>query len=117
MDFEELRRRQQQRVDEAMLLLTAAKQELQSAIALTESRELELREIAQDVKRRLDALSLVEEMASGIKPAGVSKPMIESGAPAQGKSVGLVHTSSRPLFPFVRRSKTSELSILQQSSG
>jgi hypothetical protein len=116
MDFEELRKRQQQRIDEAGLLLNAAKQQLQSAIALTESRELELRNISEDVQRRLNALTLVQEMWSETNPAVNSKPAMESVAARESKNTGLGRTSSRPLFPFVRRSKTAEFSILQQSS-
>jgi len=62
-NFDQLRSRQEQRLLLAVETWNEAKVHLEKAIALAEAKEREYSEVAEDVRRRLDALELVGSMA------------------------------------------------------
>jgi len=62
-NFDHLRSWQEQRLLLVLESWNAAKEHLEEAIALAESKEREYREVSEDVRRRLDALELVSGMA------------------------------------------------------
>jgi hypothetical protein len=61
-DFDQLRKRQEQRLLLVLDSWNEAKEHLEKAIALAENKEQEYREVSDDVRRRLDALELVNGM-------------------------------------------------------
>ncbi len=61
-NFDQLRSRQEQRLSLVLDSWSEAKDHLEEAIALAESKEREYREVSEDVRRRLDALELVSSM-------------------------------------------------------
>lgn len=123
LDIDNLRARQERKVVAALHSLNNARKDLQDAISETEARERRFREVSEDVRRRLEALDMVARMADEpdeeiIEPPsdqtveGLSKLMIATSPPAAEKVVRAVHTTSRPMFPSLRRARGSELSIL-----
>ena len=123
LDIAEIRARQERRVIAALHSLNNARKDLQEAISETEAREQRFREVSEDVRRRLEALDLVEKMAGERDeeavqaPAdqtaeGLSRLLIATSPPATEKAASVVRTSSRSLFPSLRRARGSELSIL-----
>jgi len=62
-DFDQLRSRQERRLSLVLESWSDAKVQLEEAIANAENKEREYREISDDVRRRLDALELVNSMA------------------------------------------------------
>lgn len=64
--FDQLRRRQEQRLVPAFESWNEAKNDLEKAIARAETREREFREISEDVQRKLGALDVVMGMANEI---------------------------------------------------
>jgi len=123
LDIAELRAREERKVVAALHSLNGARKDLQDAISETEARERRFREVSEDVRRRLEALDLVERMAEETDeeavdhPAdqtaeGLSQLLIATSPPATEKVTHAVRTSSRPLFPSLRRTRAAELSIL-----
>jgi hypothetical protein len=141
LDIEQLRRRQEQRLTPALDAWNEAKKLLASAIELAETREREYRAVADDVRRKLEALDVVIAMSvdpdvaaverrlsaavPGPPESGtVSVKMIAGESPEQpvetrittagsNGSGGLAVRSSRQLFTASVRSKYARLSILQ----
>ena len=120
LDTTALRAREEQKVIAALRALNNAKKGLQEAINATENCEREFRAVSEQVRRRLEAIELVEQMA---EESGVLTPQSEGGQTAEALSrllvatsspaaKAVVRTTSRPLFPSLRRSKAAELSIL-----
>src|SRR5580704_12947367 len=66
INFDQLRRRQEQRLVPALESWNEAKDHLEKAIALAETREKEFREVSEDVQRKLGALDVVIGMANEI---------------------------------------------------
>jgi len=64
LDIEQLRSRQEQRRARSLELWNQAKQNVENAIALAETREREFHEVSEDVRRMMDALDLVVGMAN-----------------------------------------------------
>jgi hypothetical protein len=62
-NFDQLRSRQEQRLLAAVETWNEAKEHLENAIALAEAKEREYSKVAEDVRRRLEALELVGSMA------------------------------------------------------
>jgi hypothetical protein len=133
VDIDQLRIQQEQRLAPALQAWNLAKQQLEAAIQLAETREREYRELQEDVRRKLDALELVLSLAGPrTQPSG--NRLIESEnrsllmlaesvrtegkeaekpetAPAAEAKDSVVRTSSRPLFQFKRADRP--MSILQ----
>lgn len=142
-NIEQLRHSQQQRLIPSLALLNAARKNLEDAIALTEAREREYRELSEDVQRKVDAIDLVASMARELngtadpqsrlpapedlspkqsligpgKPDSSSDPESTEKLPVRSvravDSVAVISRPSRALFSFSRRSTLSRLSILQ----
>jgi hypothetical protein len=142
VDINQLRTQQEQRLAPALQAWNLAKQQLEAAIQLTETREREYKEMQEDVRRKLDALELVlslagqSEQSSGSRliasenrsllmlaesvRADVRAEVKESEKPQtttpESKDLnrldGAVRTSSRPLFQFKRAERP--ISILQE---
>ncbi|MGD1068919.1 MAG: hypothetical protein ABSB15_02170 [Bryobacteraceae bacterium] len=64
LDIEQLRSRQEQRRARSLELWNQAKQNVENAIALAETREREFHEVSEDVQRMMNALDLVVGMAN-----------------------------------------------------
>jgi hypothetical protein len=62
-NLDKLRTRQEQRLSLAMESWNEAKDHLKTALALAAAKEREYRDVAEDVRQRLDALELVRSMA------------------------------------------------------
>jgi hypothetical protein len=60
--FEDIKRRQQQRIEDALEAWEASKRALQDAIALVETKEREYTGIVSEVRRNLDAVDLVASL-------------------------------------------------------
>ena len=60
--FEEIKRRQEQRIEDALEAWEASKKALQDAIALVETKEREYTAIVSEVSRNLDAVDLVASL-------------------------------------------------------
>lgn len=134
LDLDELRSRQEQRLIPPLESWNLAKKHLEEAIALCEAREREFQQVSEDVKRRLDALDLVNSMANELEaPASAGRslppapqPMLAAPpAPGPGMEVAArtemarpvqmsapkfaemklpMRRSWRPLFPLLKRS-------------
>lgn len=110
LDLERLRSRQEQRLIPALEAWNLAKKHLQEAIALTETREREFRELSDDVKRNLDALNMVARMAGELeggtpaerRPAEQSLPpaaqpmLTAAAAPAPGPGMEVAEKTNPP---------------------
>lgn len=77
--FEEIRRRQEQRIEGALEAWDNAKNLLEEAIALVEAREKAYAAVVSDVRHKLEAVDLVMSLGE----AGSSPPPIRSSAPKQ----------------------------------
>lgn len=140
--LDQLRSRQEQRLSLMLESCNEAKEHLKKAIALAEIKEREYREVSEDVRRRLDALELVDSMARELREevlsdrslnapenqpilmppknaAGELKAVEKAGTPLPVQNGpppafnGLLRKSSRPLFASDVRSRLARLSILQ----
>lgn len=110
------------------------KKHLEEVVARAEAKEREFRKVADDVKRRLDALDLVTGMVREVEaempserilPKPDMRAMLSAGpsettiAPVRGaaQEPEMVEipftTSSRPLFTEAQRARAGKLSILQ----
>lgn len=96
----------------------AEKKHLEEAVARAEAKEREFREIAEDVKRRLDALDLVSGMAlevdaevPGERALGTAESLTMLSAALEEKPTPF-GASSRPLFSASQRARAGQLSIL-----
>ena len=102
--FDELRVRLEQKLLTALESWGREKKRLEEAVARAEEKEQEFHAIAEDVKRRLEALEIVAGMAAEIGPARPEKqptpPAEKQAIESVGKdltNLGL-HVTSRPLF-------------------
>jgi hypothetical protein len=102
--FDELRVRLEQKLLTALESWDREKKRLEEAVARAEEKEHEFRAIAEDVKRRLEALEIVAGMAAEIgqaRPAKELTPATDQRAiAATEKDLSTLgrHVSSRPLF-------------------
>ena len=60
--FEEIKRRQEQRIEDALEAWEASKKALQDAIALVETKEKEYTGVVSEVRRNLEAVDLVASL-------------------------------------------------------
>jgi hypothetical protein len=60
--FEEIKQRQEQRIEDALEAWEASKKALQDAIALVETKEREYTGVVSDVRRNLEAVDLVASL-------------------------------------------------------
>jgi hypothetical protein len=60
--FEEIKQRQEQRIEDALEAWEASKKALQDAITLVETKEREYTGVVSDVRRNLDAVDLVASL-------------------------------------------------------
>src|SRR5690242_7979329 len=117
VDIDQIRVAQCQRLLAGLKAWDDAKSELEIAIAIAAAREKEFRELSEDVRRNIDALDLILELATrsgGSLPAtknassdGSGPRRIQSeGAPEDAAlPAGMVfRSSSRSLFPNLRKS-------------
>ena len=140
--FDQLRSLQEQRLVPVLESWNEAKDHLEKAIALAETREKEYREISEDVQRKLGALDLVMGMANesgdeipterllnaaentpapmllekaSVRATEMAKTSVQFqiAVPHSRGFGGLLRRSSRPLFTAHQRSKYASLSILQ----
>jgi len=140
LPIDRLRDRLEERLMTALESWEIEKKKLQEVLARAEAKEREFREVADDVKKRLDALDLVTGMAREAEsewsaertlpnaetwamlaaapknggPIG-DGPGIPSGKPpvAEQEPDGMaMHASSRPLFTPEQRARAGALSIL-----
>jgi hypothetical protein len=128
IQIEELRRLEEQRLVPAIQAWNEAKRNLESAIALAETREKEYQALSEDVQRRLAALSVVVEMSNDLLPGGPpAKPAAihEISAMPDLRAIQLANTcadstksvekqkaavgaSSRQLFPAMWRARAQQ---------
>lgn len=113
--FDELRVRLEQKLLTALESWDREKKRLEEAVARAEEKEKEFRAIADDVKRRLEALEIVAGMAAEISQPGSAKlaaPAAEQRAIESTEkdltNLGM-HVSSRPLFTPRERNALSIL--------
>ncbi len=141
--LDQLRRWQEQRLSLALESWNEAKEHVKTAQARAAAKEQEYREVTEDVRRRLDAMELVSNMARELgeevppdrslnAPADQPKPMPPQNSAGElialEKAVtrvavrsdpdppaleGGVRKSSRPLFSSDVRANLARLSILQ----
>jgi hypothetical protein len=139
--IDQLRNMQEQRLLPALEAWQEAKRQLESAIALAESREREYRVLSEDVQRMLGALDLVAAMAADagdqtlaatqlkadenqtvpmpaanapqkIKAEAAAETSAETGKPAREfPALSLLRKSSRALFASGLKPMESGLSI------
>jgi len=118
LNVDQIRIHQEQRLAPALEAWNEAKRNLESALALAQTREREYREVCADVRKRLDAVDLVVSMAKElveipgerlIQPA--ASQMLP--APDASKDGGAARRTSRALFPPSVRARVASLSILQ----
>jgi len=60
--FEEIKRRQEQRIEDALQAWDTAKKDLEDAIALVEQKEREYTSVVSEVRRNIDAVNLVASL-------------------------------------------------------
>jgi len=139
LPLERLRDRLEERLLGALDSWEAEKKHLEEVVARAEAKMQEFREIADDVKRRLDALDLVTGMlreSEAEMPAEPSLPVPDAlamlSAAAEERAIAPVRSaaeesprvesprmdspfgsSSRPLFTAEQRARAGKLSILQ----
>lgn len=114
-DITYLKAQQEQRLAAAVHAMNNSKRRLRDAIGDAEACERAYKEIADDVRRRLEAIALVAEISGDSydpprlarhdeSVEDMSNLMIAAGAVAGD---GGVRTTSRPLFSSLRRAKAS----------
>jgi hypothetical protein len=101
-DFDQLRERQEQRLLLVLDSWNQAKEHLKQAIALAEKNEREYREVSDDVRRRLDALELVNGM---IRELGSEIP-VERSLNASG---------NHPLLTPPVENRSAELKAMEKA--
>lgn len=113
--LDELRVRLEQKMRTALESWDREKKRLEEAMARAEEKEREFRAIADDVKRRLEALEIVAGMAAEIAPTAEER---QTAPPADKRAIAPsdkdltnlgMHVTSRPLFTPRERSALSIL--------
>ena len=118
--FDELRVRLEQKLLTALESWNREKKRLEEAVARAEEKEQEFRAIADDVKRRLEALEVVAGMAAEIghgdserqvAPPAEKRAIASAETDATGKDLTnlQMHVTSRPLFTDRQRHSLSIL--------
>ena len=116
--FDELRVRLEQTLLTALESWNREKKRLEEAVARAEEKEREFRGIADDVKRRLEALEVVAGMVAEIeKQPAAPAPPAETKSIASGEKDPTgkdltnlqMHVTSRPLFTPRERNALSIL--------
>lgn len=88
-NIEQLRALQHQRLVPSLALWNEAKKNLEDAIALTERREREHRELCDDVQRKIEAIDLVASLTRELDGKGGSGPRVTvSETPKPMQSTG-----------------------------
>lgn len=97
-DIEQLRALQHQRLVPSLAMWNEAKKNLEDAIALTETREREYRELSDDVQRKIEAIDLVANLSKelGVNSGDRSRP---TAPPTPTSMQSLAGPERRGAFP------------------